>query len=282
MGIGTVIGSLIGFSIYGFGIGKGWADTITFLPIVVYALSNFYGGIRFKYSVNETIRIQTPSEIEKEPVNRTRVSVRQAIPMLFTGFGLLIAIIFIESINNMIYRPFIQIYLVSIFVDPTVVMLMYIPAGIIGLFLAPKLGQLIDRVRPILGIIFSILLGAGVTYLFIIISNRYIMSILLIIDTLAIGILSLSVQNLLSRISTSHRGKIMGIQSLVGNIGSIIGPIVGGWLADIYVLRTPFYVSIFVELSLIPLYWVATKIITPLLAEKKQIEYSIEVKREIP
>jgi MFS family permease len=208
-------------------------------------------------------------------MNRKGIPVRQAIPMLFTGFGLLIVVLILESINNSLYRPFIQIYLVNIFVDPTIVMLMYIPAGLIGFFIAPILGRLIDRVRPILGIIFSILLGAGVTYLFIIISNRYIMSILLIIDTLAIGILSLSVQNILSRISTSHRGKIMGMQSLAGNIGSMIGPIVGGRLADIYILSTPFYVSIFVELSLIPLYWVASRIITPLLAEKKQIEHSI-------
>ena len=74
-------------------------------------------------------------------------------------------------------------------------------------------------------------------------------------------------RNLLSRITIEHRGKILGISSFSANIGSIIGPILGGFVWDISGPKAPFIVSIFVELCLIPLYFIVVHLLLPHVAE---------------
>ena len=50
--------------------------------------------------------------------------------------------------------------------------------------------------------------------------------------------------------------------------GAIIGPIIGGFALVQIGFTSPFIISIFVELSVIPLYIVAIRLLKPYMAEK--------------
>ena len=92
--------------------------------------------------------------------------------------------------------------------------------------------------------------------------------IILTFDTTLAWAASLVLQNLLSRISKGHRGKIFGLTQWMSFLGAIIGPIVGGLAWDHLGPQSPFIISIFIELSLIPLYISAIRILKPYMAEK--------------
>lgn len=81
--------------------------------------------------------------------------------------------------------------------------------------------------------------------------------------------------NLVSRITSKHRGKIFGFFQFFGNIGAIIGPILGGIALDSPGLKAPFLISIVVELCLIPFYIILVRIIKPHLREKCDEEMKI-------
>jgi MFS family permease len=79
-------------------------------------------------------------------------------------------------------------------------------------------------------------------------------------------------QNLLSRISVKNRGKTIGSGEFFQFLGSVIGPILGGFVWDFYGSSYPFRISIFVELSLIPLYLAVVYYLIPHLAETYEIK----------
>ncbi len=60
--------------------------------------------------------------------------------------------------------------------------------------------------------------------------------------------------------------------SWIGRLGGIVGPIAGGYLSDTFGLQTPFIISIFIELALIPLYLIAIFYLAPHMAEKVKKE----------
>lgn len=88
---------------------------------------------------------------------------------------------------------------------------------------------------------------------------------------------SLIFQNLVSRITIEHRGKIIGIGEFFTFFGSEIGPILGGFVWDFMGPKFPFIISIFVELSLIPLYLVVVYLLIPHLAESYKIKVDTEI-----
>ena len=127
--------------------------------------------------------------------------------------------------------------------------------------------MLVDKLHPLIGITITSTLGALITWILINAANIWIFSFLLLFD-LAIGMSAgLIFQNLYSRISTEHRGKIFGIGDFFAFLGAVIGPLIGGMVMDLISLQFPFIISIFVELSLIPLYLGAVYLLLPHMAE---------------
>ncbi|KKN57803.1 hypothetical protein LCGC14_0558620, partial [marine sediment metagenome] len=184
------------------------------------------------------------------------------------GAFFLICILFLGSINGSIARPFLSIYIMeNIESDINLVVLAYLPAGLLATLLAPKLGVLVDKLPPLVGISITSTLGALMTYLLINSANIWVFSLLLLGD-LAIGMAAgLIFQNMLSRISTENRGKIFGIGDFFAFLGSVIGPLMGGLVYTLISPQFPFIISIFVELSLIPLYLAAVYLLMPHMAE---------------
>ena len=133
--------------------------------------------------------------------------------------------------------------------------------------IAPYIGRLVDKLPPLLGISITSSLGALMTYFLINSANIWVFSVILLGD-LAIGMASgLIFQNMVSRLSKENRGKIFGVGDFFAFLGSVIGPILGGLAWDLINPKFPFIISIFVELSLIPLYLAAVYLLLPHMAE---------------
>ena len=91
--------------------------------------------------------------------------------------------------------------------NSTLIMLVMYIAQITSMLLAPKIGNLGDKINQLYGMIVVSFLGAGLTLILINLSNPIIFAILLIMDfTLGVSGMIFA-QNLFSRISIKHRGK---------------------------------------------------------------------------
>jgi len=250
--IGQIIGALFGFTLIM--VMSAYTDNpvIIYSAIPVYGIFNFIAGILFYRKVDESIKFS--EIIIVNSYERTEETKFFTSTSMIIGAIFLISLLFLGSINGSIARPYLNIYVIeNIESNVNLVVWAYLPTGLLATLLAPKLGVFVDKLHPLVGITITSSLGALMTWLLINSANIWIFSILLLAD-LAIGMSAgLIFQNLYSRISTEHRGKIFGIGDFFAFLGSVIGPIVGGIVWDIISPQFPFIISIFVELSLIPL-----------------------------
>jgi len=267
--IGQMIGGVIGFlllMILGFFTSNPF---LLYASIPVFGIANFYAGFKFNRDVDESIKFNEPSENSNNPLikENTAKHVKLAGPIIL-GSIFLMSVLFLSNINGSIAKPFLNIYVIeTIESNVQLVTWAYLPAGIVATLLAPKLGKLVDRFRPAIGITVTSTLGALVTWLLINSANIWVFSLLLLIDMTIMIASGLIFQNLLSRISLKNRGKILGSGEFFQFLGSVFGPILGGVVWDLYGPNYPFIISIFVELSLIPLYLLVVYYLIPHLAE---------------
>jgi MFS family permease len=267
--IGQMIGGVIGFlllMILGFFTNNPF---LLYASIPMFGIANFYAGIKFNREVDESIKFNEPSANLTNSFNKENKEKHSNLSgPIIIGSIFLMSVLFLSNINGSIAKPFLNIYVIeTIESNIQLVTWAYLPAGVIATLLAPKLGKLVDRFRPAIGITVTSTLGALVTWLLINSANIWVFSLLLLIDMTIMISSGLIFQNLLSRISLKNRGKILGSGEFFQFLGSVIGPILGGVVWDFYGPNYPFIISIFVELSLIPLYLVVVYYLIPHLAE---------------
>jgi MFS family permease len=271
LGISIFLGSFIGISYSGF-MDELFPSSplLIFLPLVIYGIANIVGGVLFQLKVDESLEIVSPSSEEKSHEVSQSTKSRRTI----FGFIILFIVLLLSSTNGSLSSPFIIKYVQDVFnADMIVTGLAYVPAGILNFILAPKLGKWVDKLPPKYTILITATLGAFLTYALIQWGslNIILFAIILVLDMTIATIAGLTVQNYLSRISKKHRGKIFGLNAFFANLGGVIGPILGGFAWQFYGMKAPFIISIFVELSLIPLYWVAVVSTQSSLEEKYTI-----------
>jgi MFS family permease len=268
--IGQMIGGVIGFLlllILGFFTSNPF---LLYASIPVFGIANFYAGFKFNREVDESIKFNDPSENITNPlIEENKEKHAKLAGPIILGSIFLMSVLFLSNINGSIAKPFLNIFVIETIESniQLVVTWAYLPAGIVATLLAPKLGKLVDKFRPAIGITVTSTLGALVTWLLINSANIWVFSLLLLIDMTIMIASGLIFQNLLSRISLKNRGKILGSGEFFQFLGSVIGPILGGVVWDFYGPTYPFIISIFVELSLIPLYLLVVYYLIPHLAE---------------
>lgn len=273
IGQGTLIGAFIGFGIMGLSAEYYPGNLyLLYFGLVLFGLGNLYAGIKFYLTVNEDLVFDSEEKVNNK-IN-SKVGYREFIKSLpkkmVLGLFLVLFALTLSTTNSEIAKPFILVYLTQqVESDPTLAAMAYIPAGVTSMLLAPKLGGIADRLPPKLVIAVGASTGALTTWLLINTTTLWLFSFLLVIDMTIAITTGLVIQGIMSRISISHRGKVFGLQTFFMDLGSIIGPIFGGFLWDRYDYRAPFLFSISVELLLIPFYIFAIIKITPYLAEKK-------------
>ncbi len=271
--IGQILGAILGFTLLM--IASAYTDNsiIIYSAIPIFGISNLFAGIMFYRKVDESIKFSSFSNDSSEN-HQTKTKFFTSKSMIIGAF-FLISILFLGSINGSIARPFLNVYIIeNIESNINLVVWAYLPAGLLATLLAPKLGAFVDKLPPLVGISITSSLGALMTWFLINSANIWLFSIFLLFD-LAIGMSAgLIFAKLVSRISTEHRGKIFGVGDFFAFLGSVIGPILGGIVWDVISPKFPFIISIFVELSLIPLYLAAVYLLL------HHMEESYEIKKE--
>jgi len=272
--IGQMIGGVIGFillMILGFFTHNPF---LLYASIPLFGIANFYAGFKFNREVDESVKFNNPKDkLSDQIIKQKKEKHSKLARPIILGSFFLMSVLFLSNINNSIAKPFLNIYIVEqIESNLLLVTWAYLPTGILATLLAPKLGIIVDKFRPALGITITSLLGAVVTWLLINAANIWIFTFLLLIDTTIMMASGLIFQNLLSRISVKNRGKTLGSGEFFQFLGSVIGPILGGFVWDFYGSSYPFIISIFVELSLIPLYLAVVYYLIPHLAETYEIK----------
>ena len=266
--IGQVIGGLVGFGIL-LTVGI-FTDNpyLLYSAILIFGIANFIAGIMFLRYVDESIKFSIEEKSNDLSSDKFDTSIFKFPRPMLLGLIILFLVVLLASINGNLAKPFLNIYIIeNLSNDLYIVILIYLPAGLLATVLAPKLGEVVDQLEPRIAIVILSLSGALITWFLINTQNLFVFAVLLLLDlTIAISA-GLLFRNLLSRITIEHRGKILGICSVFMNMGSIIGPILGGFVWDMYGPKAPFIISIFVELSLIPLYVIVIYLLLPHVAE---------------
>ncbi|MHA1727473.1 MAG: MFS transporter [Promethearchaeota archaeon] len=275
IGIGQLVGAVLGFSIVS--IFDFTENAFIFLCIFpFFAVANFFAGIQFIRKVDEDLKISYKGSspfVELPSHNQSSEIVSSKIVLM--GIIFLFTVVFMISLNNSLACPFYVIYIIeNLNVDIFFGTLAFLPAGLLSSILAPKLGQKVDKIRPEVGIAITSAIGALTTWFLINISELWVFSMVLLVDLTIGGAGGLIFQNLLSRINVKNRGKIMGFYGFFMNLAGVIGPILGGFCFDIEP-TLPFIITIFVELSLIPLYWIVVRFLLPHVDESYEISDSI-------
>ncbi|KKN00671.1 hypothetical protein LCGC14_1135520 [marine sediment metagenome] len=275
LGIGLVIGTVVGFSI--FGIASAFIPENNFIlygVIPIYGIANFYAGIKFWRKVDEDQIFKYPDEdIQELSVEQDHISDEPKPPVHFylLGIILLFSGFFLSAINIGFYRPFIQPFVLeNINSNAGLVAWFYLPTAVIGTLIAPKLGTLADNINPYIGIIFASFLGGIVTLLIINSANLLIFAFLLIVDNTIMMTVNFVFINFLSRVSIKNRGKIFGLVAVLESIGMIIGPLLGGIVWDTVSKFAPFIISVMVEWALIPFFIIGIYILLPHIVESKK------------
>jgi DHA1 family multidrug resistance protein-like MFS transporter len=245
---------------------------ILYISIPLFGLANFFAGIKFSRTVDENQKFIYSEDIKSENNNEINVSYSklQNKSRVFFLFGLILLCftLSLAATNTGIYRPFIQRYvLLNIENNPTFVAWIYLPTYVIGTLIAPKLGNIADKINHYIGITVASILGGITTFLIINITNLWGFSILLIIDQTIMLTSGFVLINILSRVSIKHRGKIFGTITTIESLGMIVGPILGGLVWDSIGQVWPFIISIIVEWSLIPFFLFGIMFLKPSMVE---------------
>ena len=284
VGKGNLGGSIISFVIFGLAIFFFPENLfLVYSPLLFFAASNIFGGIIFHLKVDEHLTYEKhifnlftssvePPLVSKEPVlenSVSQLSTKLSIGF-FIGFFVLILAFMTSSMNRDMIYPFFQLYLIEKLniENPFIIMLLYFPSQVLSQLFAPRLGKIADKINPVIGIAIVSGLGSLVTWLLINSTSGIMFGIILLLDSTFAWSGNLILRNILSRISKIHRGKIFGVAEWLSLFGSVLGPIIGGLAWDHLGPSAPFIISIFIELSVIPLYVIAIIKLKPYMAEK--------------
>lgn len=267
--LGQIIGAVVGFAIF-FGLSAINAHPFfLYSAFLLYGIMNIIAGILFYTKIDETIKFyDDPVQTNENSLNSPEKVSTAITKTMFIGLIVLSCVILLSNVNHSLARPFLNVYILENITDEMgLVILAYFPTVLFATFLSPRLGKIADKIPPAIGIPILVSLGALMTLLLISTTNIWIFTALLLID-LTIGMSAgLIFMNLMSRINIKHRGKIMSLASFFSNLGQSIGPILGGFVYDVLGSTSPFIISIFVELLLIPLYLIVVKILIPYAEE---------------
>jgi DHA1 family multidrug resistance protein-like MFS transporter len=275
LGIGQVIGTVFGFTI--FGLASIFTPDNVFLmfcAIPIFGIANFYAGIRFSLNVDENEKFQYPDgstdnnrENNVSKINENIQSEKSSMLYVF-GIVFLFFALILSAINMGIYRPFILPIVFTNLNEPAaVISWFYLPATVTGTLIAPKLGIIADKINPYLTLSITSIIGGIITWIIVFFTkNIWVFSFLLVIDNTIMLTAGFVFVNFLSRVSVKHRGKIFGLITSFDSLGMIIGPILGGLVFDIN-KTLPFIITILVEWALIPFFVLGIKILNPQVVE---------------
>ena len=149
-GIGTFFGAFIGFGILNYANETSLESFYLYAALPIFGFANFYAGLLFLKTVDETVKFET------NPLDKAQIqnSIFDPLPQVFMiGFILLTVVLFMSSVNGSLAKPFLLVYMLeNIENNPDLATMAYIPTGVVSMLMAPKFGEIADRIHPMLGV----------------------------------------------------------------------------------------------------------------------------------
>jgi MFS family permease len=296
IGYGFVIGASISipvFAFFNFLVPENIA--LVYSPLLIFAIINLIAGHRFYLKVDETLtfekfhasiddpNIRLPILNKNENFDNSPNEIEESKPkrLLNIGFITLVSAILATSISGTMYSPFISAYLIENLligftkaIIPIIVMIVYFPAQVLSQLLASSVGKLFDRISPSISVLLIYISKSLLIWFLVFTFTPFDFAIVLIFLYLVLESNSYFIQAIMSRISIKHRGKMFGLNIWIDQLGRVIGPLIGGILWDTVAFGAPFIISIFIGLSLIPIFIFAIKKLSYHLVE--QVERDIK------
>ncbi len=208
---GSFLGSLIGFTLLFNNIADNPFPIIFGIYFIVSIVAIYFGA----RDVKETIGIRKKVPGVETTINKTFIKY--------------LCIIGILSLANGITAPIFIIYLKDhITKDLALITFMFIPAGILAMYLPAKLGRLADHYGRKKLMIFGLLVEAVLTMM-IPFARDYYSFVIVYTIIIASGLMSVPAQRaLVSEITgENNRGKNYGLYHLALGLGGVAGPLIG-------------------------------------------------------
>jgi DHA1 family multidrug resistance protein-like MFS transporter len=290
IGYGFLMGAIISIPIFAL-VSIFLPDNIPLMysPLLIFAIINLIAGHRFYTKIDENLTFESflaslndPNlEFSENGDNSTingELDNKKPDKIFYSAFFVLIIAILATSIAGTIYSPFISAYLIETLligfpdnIIPIIVMIVYFPAQVLSQLVSPRLGKLFDRISPTTSFIIINVFKALMIWLLIGAFTSIDFAIILILLYIALESNTYFIQSIMSRVSIKHRGKIFGLNIWIDRLGRVIGPIIGGFLWVTMPYNTPFILSIFIGLCLIPIFIFSTRKLNPYMIEQVEI-----------
>lgn len=226
---GGFLGAVWAFVVLAFtGIETGWS-----IMFVSYALLAIGGAGLLARRLPETRKpVQPSSSVAR------RASISH--PLL-----LLLPIVLLTSLSAGMVTPILLIYMQAHFTVNLVALgLAYIPAALaLGYFpvWAGQLNDLIGRKRPMA---VATLIAAGVTFCMPFAPALWMLVILWVIEALCASTTVPAQESLVAHLGGDDRqGRNFALYGTAAAIGTVLGPVLGGWLYDAYSHAMPFIIN---------------------------------------
>lgn len=159
---------------------------------------------------------------------------------------LLAVVVAISTMAHSVVAPLLPVYARQLSATPAEVGLIVAVFGFTRFATQPFLGTYSDKwghkkfIQGMLLLFFVSGIGYGAS------NSLFTLIIFRTIQAVAVGGLSVSVRAYIVEITTKeNRGRINGLVSSMQNVGSLLGPALGGVIADILNIRAPFYLLSF-------------------------------------
>ncbi|WDL97157.1 MFS transporter [Alicyclobacillus sp. ALC3] len=225
---GRLYGAILGFIILGyFPLLTGWS-----VLFKVYACLLLYAGyIAYKY-IPETVP-------KKEPKGTNDVTHTS------THFRKLLVVVFIGSLSTSMLSPLLMIFLQDRFTTHVgSLATAYLPAALIYAYLSVRMGRLSDKYNRIRLILVGLLTSGIVSLGFPNSPSIIVVSVLWAVESIGAVIATPAEVSLVTDMTGANiRGTAYGQYLATVSIGTVIGPLLGGWLYDRYNHSLPFYIN---------------------------------------
>lgn len=253
-GIGSLVGSIFAFSLWGLAIKHHLPIWLSLLSFPLFAVANVLAGFRGK-RLFLFVPQNTPQEFRFSAKTITGIRPLKMATKLQQCLMLLLGLCFAESLVGALVAPFLQVYLLKhITTDKFMLSILYMPGAIVAMIVSTELGKNADKVRPQIWLAMACWVSALAT--FILVSTSSLLAIMgaFIVQSLSTMSSQIAVTKVLSEIWPLQRGTIMGLRSFMVQLGGLIGPMLGGlaWLSlgD----RSPFLSAVVVRVILAIIY----------------------------
>ena len=162
---------------------------------------------------------------------------------------LLAVVAALSTMANSIVVPLLPIYAHELRITPLQIGLLIGAFGVIRFLTQPILGSLSDRIghKKLIQYMLALFAISGLGYG---LSNLFLPLLLFrCVQAVAVGGLSIAIRAYIANVTTkSNRGQINGIVSSMQNAGSLLGPVLGGLVAEWASIQIPFYLLTFITI----------------------------------